>query len=112
MQLRVKEYRFEINRLSKTRKEKITKEEVLKLEPGYISFNGVRENFPYDKLFFVQTIDDNQAIIVAFNENINIKKEIVVHINEESSYRPKSPRGLPFGYYYVLKMEEELHENK
>lgn len=112
MRLRVKEYRFEINRVSNTRTHSLTKEDVLVIELGYLPFQGIRDNFPYEKLIYVREVKEDEITLVMFNESQTIRKEIALHLNEETTFHHKGPRGLPFGYYYVLKLEEELDENK
>ena len=112
MQLRVKEFRFEISRLSKKRTQTLTKEEVLEVRLGYLPFNGVRDDFPYETIIYIQEIKEDMVTLVMFNESKVIRKEITLHINEETTYQHKGPRGLPFGYYYQIKLEENLNENK
>ena len=112
MLLRVKEYRFEINRLSKTRTQTLTKEEVLEVKLGYLPFKGIRDNFPYESLIYIKNIREDEITLIMLNVNEVIRKEITIHLNEEKSFRHVGPRGLPFGYYYLLKLEENLNEDK
>ena len=112
MLLRVKEYRFEVNRLSNTRTQTLTKEEVLEVKLGYLPFQGLKDNFPYGTLIYIKEIKEDEITLIIFKENEVIKKEMTVRLNEEETFRQKGPRGLPFGYYYKLKLEENLDENK
>ena len=110
MHLKVIEIKYRYSKIDGKRSEEVTKEETLPLHEGYLDFNGVRENYPYNELIYVKEIKENEIVLIMLNKNERLRELIRLKLNTEEVFYHKGPRGIPYGYLYHLILEDDNYE--